>query len=44
MGAYITHRDYTTSREINDFLDAGNSVFSVQARGRCWSLTVSRPR
>jgi hypothetical protein len=44
MGAYVTHRDYTTSREINDFLDAGNSVFFVEARGRCWRLTVTRPR
>jgi hypothetical protein len=44
MGAYVTHRDYTTSREINEFLDAGNSVFFVQARSRCWRLTVNRPR
>jgi hypothetical protein len=44
MGAYVTHRDYTTSREINQFLDAGNSVFFVEARGRCWKLTVNRPR
>ena len=43
MGAYVTHRDYTTSKEINDFLDAGNSVFFVAARGRCWKLTVNRP-
>jgi hypothetical protein len=44
MGAYVSHRDYTTSREINEFLDAGNSVFFVEARGRCWKLTVDRPR
>lgn len=44
MGAYITHSDYTTSREINDFLDAGNLVFFVEARGRCWRLTIARPR
>lgn len=44
MGAYITHRDYTTSQEINAFLDAGNAVFHVHARGRCWRLTVERPR
>jgi hypothetical protein len=43
MGAYLTHRDYTTSREINDHLDAGNSVFFVEARGRCWKLTVNKP-
>lgn len=44
MGAYITHRDYTTSQELNAFLDAGNSVFHVQTRGRCWRLTITRPR
>lgn len=44
MGAYVTHSDYTTSREINEFIDGGNSVFFVQARGRCWRLTVTRPR
>lgn len=44
LGAYVTHSAYTTSREINEFLDAGNSVFFVAARGRCWRLTVTRPR
>lgn len=43
MGAYVTHTDYTTSKEINEFLEAGNSVFFVEARGRCWKLTVNKP-
>ena len=40
MGAYITHRDYTTSRQINDHLDAGHEAFVVRARGGCWRLTI----
>jgi hypothetical protein len=43
MGSYITHRDYTTSREINTFIDAGNSTFYVETRGACWRLTINRP-
>jgi hypothetical protein len=43
MGAYIVHRDYTTSQEINAFLDAGHGQFVVEARGGCWRLTISRP-
>ena len=43
MGDYVSHRDYTTSKEINDFLHAGNAVFYVQARGRCWKLTLNKP-
>ena len=43
MGEYVTHRDYTTSREINDHLGAGHTVFFVEARGRCWKLTVNKP-
>jgi len=43
MGSYITHRDYTTSRQINEFIDAGNSTFYVETRGKCWRLTIDRP-
>lgn len=43
MGSYITHRDYTTSREINKFIDAGNSSFVVETSGKCWRLTIDRP-
>lgn len=43
MGAYITHRDYTTSQAINAFLDAGHTQFVVEARGGCWQVTIQRP-
>ena len=41
-GRYITHRDYTTSKQLNTFLDAGNLRFFVKARGRCWLLTIDK--
>jgi hypothetical protein len=43
MGAYITHRDYSTSRLINEYLDAGHSILFVRARGACWQITIDRP-
>lgn len=43
MGSYITHSDYSTSRQINEFIDAGNSSFFVETRGTCWRLTINRP-
>lgn len=43
MGSYITHRDYSTSREINAFIDAGHSSFVVETGGQCWHLTINRP-
>ena len=43
MGAYITHRDFTTSREINEYLDAGHSTLFIRARGACWRITIERP-
>jgi hypothetical protein len=43
MGSYITHRDFTTSRQINEYLDAGNASFLVRARGGCWRMTIQRP-
>jgi hypothetical protein len=43
MGDYVTHRDYSTSREINDYLNSGHTSFVVRARGACWRLTVQRP-
>jgi hypothetical protein len=42
MGSYIIHRDYSTSRQMNDFIDAGNSTFNVETRGKCWRLTINR--
>lgn len=43
MGDYVTHRDYPTSREINDYLKSGHTSFVVRARGACWRLTIQRP-
>lgn len=43
MGSYVTHRDYATSQEINQYLEAGNTIFHVRSRDRCWRLTVNRP-
>jgi hypothetical protein len=43
MGSYISHRDYTTSRQINEFIDAGNSTFVIETSGKCWRLTIQRP-
>jgi hypothetical protein len=42
-GSYIIHNDYTTSRQINDYLAGGRSLFFLQARGRCWQMTIRRP-
>ena len=43
MGAYVTHRDYTTSKRINDYLNEGQSRFVVRAHGACWRMSVRRP-
>jgi hypothetical protein len=43
MGAYIIHRDYSTSRQINEYLDAGRSNFFVRAHGACWRMTIHQP-
>jgi hypothetical protein len=43
IGSYITHRNFTTSRAINEHLTAGHRTFFVRARGRCWRLTVQVP-
>jgi hypothetical protein len=45
IGTYITHRDYTTSQQINEYLSAGHDSFFVRARGgACWQLTIQRDR
>jgi hypothetical protein len=44
MGAYISHRDYTTSREINTYLAAGHSSFVVRARGACWDMRIEKQK
>jgi hypothetical protein len=43
IGSYSTHDDYTTSRQINDYLAGDRSTFFVRARGRCWQMTIRRP-
>jgi hypothetical protein len=43
MGSYITHREYRTSAQINEWIDGGHDQFSVRARGACWRLTIRRP-
>ena len=39
-GAYIVHRDYGTSQEINALLRVGQPELFVAARGGCWRLTI----
>jgi hypothetical protein len=40
-GSYITHRDYNTSRLLNDFLaDRAHREFLVDGRGGCWRLRI----
>lgn len=40
IGAYIVHRDYSTSQEINALLAAGQSELFVKAHDACWRLTI----
>lgn len=42
MGSYITHRDYTTSQQLNQYLEAGHKTFVVRTRGACWRLSIER--
>jgi hypothetical protein len=40
-GNYVTHRDYATSRVVNDFLtDRSHREFLVDGRGGCWRLSI----
>ena len=40
-GDYVTHRDFTTSRQLNDFLaDRAHREFLVDGRGGCWRLRI----
>ena len=43
MGTYIVHNDYTTSQELNSFLQGGGSTFYVQRGERVFELRVSPP-
>jgi serine/threonine protein kinase len=40
-GDYVTHRDYATSRQLNDFLaDRSHREFLVDDHGGCWRLSI----
>jgi len=40
-GEYVTHRDYTTSHQLNVFLaDRAHREFLVDGRGGCWRLRI----
>lgn len=40
-GSYVTHRDYNTSRLLNDFLaDRSHREFVVDSRGGCWRMRI----
>ncbi len=40
-GSYVTHRDYNTSRLLNDFLaDRSHREFLVDGHGGCWRLRI----
>ncbi len=39
-GKYITHRDFTTSRKLNDYLEAGNATFIVKSEKGLFLLTL----
>lgn len=40
-GKYITHRDFDTSRKLNEHLDAGNRTFIVKCDKGIFLLTIS---
>ena len=42
-GPYLVHDDFSTSRQLNEYLAAGETTFLVRARGRLWRLTIERP-
>jgi hypothetical protein len=41
-GNYISHRDYDTSKRINEYLSRGNTQFYVIAGGKIYLMTISR--
>lgn len=43
MGRYVIHRDFTTSRRLNEFLAAGGTRFYVARAGHTYQLTLSQP-
>jgi hypothetical protein len=43
MGRYVIHRDFTTSRRLNQFLAAGGARFYVARAGHTYQLTLTEP-
>jgi hypothetical protein len=41
-GNYISHRDYETSKRINEYLSTGNAQFYVITGGKTYLMTVTR--
>jgi hypothetical protein len=41
-GTYLTYPGYTTSQEVNAYIEAGHSTFVVKTRGECWRLTIEK--
>lgn len=42
MGRYIVHRDFDTSRRLNDWLEAGNTRFVIEHDGTVYALEIQR--
>ena len=40
-GKYIIHGDYTTSQDLNAFLDAETKTFYVERRGEIYEMTIT---
>ena len=40
-GKYIIHSDYTTSQDLNAFLDAETKTFYVERRGEIYEMTIT---
>ena len=43
-GRYVRHRDYSTSEELNTFLETKPEEFGLQAGGRKWHMVLIPPR
>lgn len=40
LGKYVTHRDFDTSRELNEYLEAGNNSFIVKTERGMFLLSI----
>lgn len=43
MGKYVIHDDYTTSQELNKFLQRGGDLFYVETNGQVFELKIEKP-